>query len=109
MHFEYISQAVFNGIMQVSIESYVPCILGVLTCLNIEQAVERSTGTGNLGLSWGKAAVEMGLARMSALGMGQIQKNGAEVSTSAFVAFNPQPANPGKESDSKQPQRKIGF
>ena len=28
----------------------------------------RSTGTGNEGLSWGKSAVEMGLARMSAMG-----------------------------------------
>jgi 6,7-dimethyl-8-ribityllumazine synthase len=34
MHFEYIAQAVSTGIMQVSLESYVPCIFGVLTVLN---------------------------------------------------------------------------
>ena len=32
---------------------------GVLTVLNKEQAVVRSTGEGNEGLSWGKSAVEM--------------------------------------------------
>ena len=48
MHFEYIAQATANGIMQVAIESYVPCIFGVLTVLNKEQAVVRSTGAGNV-------------------------------------------------------------
>jgi hypothetical protein len=69
MHFEYIAQATASGIMQVSLESYVPVIFGVLTVLNKEQAIKRSVGTGNEGLSWGKSAVEMGLARMSALGL----------------------------------------
>ncbi len=72
MHFEYIAQATANGIMQVSLESYVPCIFGVLTVLNKDQAIKRSTGTTNEGLSWGKSAVEMGLARMSALGLDKI-------------------------------------
>jgi len=54
--------------MKVSLESYVPCIFGVLTVLNKEQAVVRSSGDGNEGLSWGRSAVEMGLARMSAMG-----------------------------------------
>lgn len=71
MHFEYIAGATANGIMQVSLDSYVPCIFGVLTVLNKEQAIKRSQGEHNEGLSWGKSAVEMGLARMSALGFGQ--------------------------------------
>jgi hypothetical protein len=33
-----------------------------------DQAIARSTGEKNEGLSWGRSAVEMGLARMSALG-----------------------------------------
>jgi len=52
----------------VSCDSLVPCIFGVLTVLNKEQAITRSTGTKNEGLSWGTSAVEMGLNRMAALG-----------------------------------------
>jgi len=74
MHFEYIAGAVANGIMQVSLESYVPCLFGVLTVLNKEQAVVRSQGEKNEGLHWGKSAVEMGLARMSALGLDKPNK-----------------------------------
>lgn len=69
MHFEYIAQATANGIMQVSLDSFVPVLFGVLTVLNKDQAIKRSTGTHNEGLSWGQSAVEMGLARMSALGL----------------------------------------
>jgi len=69
MHFEYIAGAVSQGIMQVSIDSYIPCIFGVLTTLDKDQAIKRSTGKDNEGLSWGKSAVEMGLTRMSALGI----------------------------------------
>lgn len=45
MHFEYISQAASSGIMQVQLETMVPMIFGVLTVLNKEQAIARSTGT----------------------------------------------------------------
>ena len=110
MHFEYISQAVSMGLMQVSVDSFVPCIFGVLTVLNKEQAVKRCTGKSNEGLGWGSAAVEMGLARMSALGMdkkGQGQQQGG---ATPFVTFNssslPQ-VRDGKNSS--QPLRKIGF
>lgn len=75
MHFEYIAGAVANGIMQVSLESYVPCLFGVLTVLNKEQAIVRSQGEKNEGLHWGKSAVEMGLARMSALGLDKPSKD----------------------------------
>jgi 6,7-dimethyl-8-ribityllumazine synthase len=86
MHFEYIAQATANAIMQVSLETYVPCIFGVLTVLNKEQAISRSTGTSNEGLSWGLTAVEMALNRLSALGMDKTTKKVSE--SSAFVNFN---------------------
>eukprot|EP01031_Cornospumella_fuschlensis_P027982 gene27982-33790_t len=85
MHFEYIAQSTASGIMQVSLDSMVPCIFGVLTVLNKEQAIKRSTGSHNEGLSWGMSAVEMGLARMSALGL-DAQQTKAAAST-AFVNF----------------------
>ena len=69
MHFEYIADATAKGIMQVSLDSFVPCLFGVLTVLNKQQAIDRSQGTHNEGLHWGLSAVEMGLNRMSALGM----------------------------------------
>ena len=108
MHFEFIAQAVANGIMQVSLETYVPCIFGVLTVLNPEQAVARSTGTENLGLGWGKSAVEMGLARMSALGMGRKPATPGDAAT-GFVTFNSTSglvADPEKKEKKKS---KIGF
>ncbi len=41
-HFEYISNAVSNGIMQVSLECGIPVSFGVLTAYTDEQAMERS-------------------------------------------------------------------
>ena len=64
MHFEYIASAASQGIMQVSIDSMIPVIFGVLTVLDKQQAVVRSTGEKNEGLSWGKSAVEMGLVSL---------------------------------------------
>lgn len=42
MHFEYISDAVSHGIMRVGLDTRVPTIFGVLTCLSDEQARERA-------------------------------------------------------------------
>ncbi|CAG8808186.1 31429_t:CDS:1, partial [Racocetra persica] len=55
---------VSQGIMRVSLDSGVPIVFGVLTCLNDEQALERA-GLGdkeskhNHGIDWGRCAVEM--------------------------------------------------
>ena len=49
MHFEYIAGATANGIMQVSLESLVPCLFGVLTVLDKQQAIDRSFGPKNEG------------------------------------------------------------
>ena len=61
MHFEYISEAVSQGIMNLNIQSGIPVLFGVLTCLTEEQAVERSTGEHNHGYGWGQSAIEMAL------------------------------------------------
>ncbi|KAH9966821.1 6,7-dimetjyl-8-ribityllumazine synthase [Russula dissimulans] len=63
-HFEYISESVSQALMRVQLDTGVPVIFGVLTCLNEEQALERA-GIGrsvkghNHGEDWGSAAVEM--------------------------------------------------
>lgn len=69
MHFEYISDAVSKGIMNIGLNTRTPVIFGVLTCLTEAQVVARSTpGNGNHGYDWGKTAVEMALLRAEALG-----------------------------------------
>jgi 6,7-dimethyl-8-ribityllumazine synthase len=59
-HFDYVSAEVSKGIAQVSIDSEVPVIFGVLTTDTIEQAIERAgTKAGNKGWDAAMAAVEM--------------------------------------------------
>lgn len=69
MHFEYISESTCSGLMRVGLDTGVPVILGVLTALTEDQALERSgidtknqDGTvkkgHNHGEDWGFAAVE---------------------------------------------------
>lgn len=52
---------------QIQLQTTIPVIFGVLTCLNEGQAKARSTGENNHGISWGKTAVEMALMRTAAL------------------------------------------
>ncbi len=61
MHFEYIAEAVSQGVMNFNIGGDVPVIFGVLTCLSEDQAFERSVGNKNHGYEWGLTAVEMAL------------------------------------------------
>src|SRR6266498_2388160 len=70
MHFEYIAEAVSNGIMRVGLDSGIPCVFGVLTCLNDNQALERAgLGTSenkhNHGIDWGHCAVELAVKNRS--------------------------------------------
>lgn len=59
-HFEFICQAVANGIIQVGTLYNVPVIFGVLTTDNMQQAVERSGGKhGNKGIEAAIAAIKM--------------------------------------------------
>merc|ERR1712151_1038578 len=75
-HFEYISDAVAKGLMNVGIATSTPVVFGVLTCLNEEQVKARSTGESNHGYDWGKTAVEMALLRSEATGMSNALVNG---------------------------------
>lgn len=66
MHFEYISEAVSQGIMHLNLERKVPVIFGVLTCLTEKQAVARAgNDENNHGYGWGKTAVAMGLLKIA--------------------------------------------
>ena len=59
-HFDYVSAEVSKGIAQVSLQTGIPVIFGVLTTDNIEQAIERAgTKAGNKGSDAAKAAIEM--------------------------------------------------
>ena len=59
-HFDYVSAEVSKGIAQVSLQTGVPVIFGVLTTENIEQAIERAgKKAGNKGSEAAKSAIEM--------------------------------------------------
>lgn len=59
-HYQYISSEVTKGIAQVSLQTGVPCIFGVLTCDTVEQAVDRAGAkSGNKGAEAASAALEM--------------------------------------------------
>ncbi|GKY98939.1 hypothetical protein MPSEU_000849700 [Mayamaea pseudoterrestris] len=68
MHFEYIADAVSKGIMNIGIQTNIPIVFGVLTCLNEDQVRARSSASNNHGYDWGKTAVEMALLRSEAMG-----------------------------------------
>ena len=59
-HFDYVAAEVSKGIAQVSLESGVPILFGVLTTDTLEQAVERAgSKAGNKGYAAAEAAIEM--------------------------------------------------
>lgn len=59
-HYDYVCAEVSKGVAQVSLQTEVPVIFGVLTTDNIEQAIERAgTKAGNKGSDAAKAAIEM--------------------------------------------------
>ena len=59
-HYEHVSAELSKGIAQISLQTEVPVIFGVLTTENIEQAIERAgTKAGNKGSDAAKAAIEM--------------------------------------------------
>jgi len=59
-HNEYINQSVAHGLMNLSLASGKPCIFGVLTPRNMEQAQERAGGKhGNKGVEAALTALEM--------------------------------------------------
>uniref|UniRef100_A0A7C3V7H7 6,7-dimethyl-8-ribityllumazine synthase n=1 Tax=Desulfobacca acetoxidans TaxID=60893 RepID=A0A7C3V7H7_9BACT len=59
-HFDYVAAEVSKGIAQVSLESGVPILFGVLTTDTLEQAVERAgSKAGNKGFAAAESALEM--------------------------------------------------
>ena len=59
-HFEFIAQAVANGITKVGIEYTIPVIFGVLTCNTVQQAEERAGGNhGNKGVEAAASCLQM--------------------------------------------------
>lgn len=59
-HNDYINHAVSTGLMNLSLSSGTPCIFGVLTPLNMDQALARAGGGhGNKGVEAAVAALQM--------------------------------------------------
>lgn len=59
-HAQYINAEVSKGLAQISLQSGIPVIYGVVTTETIEQAIERSgTKAGNRGASAAQSAIEM--------------------------------------------------
>ncbi|OPJ62458.1 6,7-dimethyl-8-ribityllumazine synthase [Clostridium oryzae] len=59
-HYDYVCTEVSKGIAQVSLNSPVPVMFGVLTTENIEQAIERAgSKAGNKGYECALGAIEM--------------------------------------------------
>ncbi len=59
-HYQYVAAEVSKGIAQASMSTGVPCIFGVLTCENVEQAIERAgSKSGNKGADAALAGIEM--------------------------------------------------
>lgn len=59
-HFEFIAQAVANGIMNAASDYATPVIFGVLTCNDMQQALDRSGGKhGNKGTEAAVSCLQM--------------------------------------------------
>lgn len=59
-HYDYVCSEVSKGIANVSLNSDVPVMFGVITTENIEQAIERAgTKSGNKGFDCAVGAIEM--------------------------------------------------
>ena len=59
-HYDYVCNEVSKGIAQVSLNTGIPVLFGVVTTENIEQAIERAgTKAGNKGYDCAVSAIEM--------------------------------------------------
>ncbi|HNV86009.1 MAG TPA: 6,7-dimethyl-8-ribityllumazine synthase [Candidatus Omnitrophota bacterium] len=59
-HYEQVAGAVSRGLENISVETGVPVIFGILTCENLEQAINRAGAkSGNKGSQAALAAIEM--------------------------------------------------
>jgi len=59
-HFEFVASEAAKGVAKASLDTGVPCIFGVITADNLEQAIERAgTKDGNKGRDAAVSAIEM--------------------------------------------------
>ncbi|NCB00011.1 MAG: 6,7-dimethyl-8-ribityllumazine synthase [Clostridia bacterium] len=59
-HFDYVANEAAKGVAQVSLQTGLPVVFGVLTTDNIDQAIERAgTKAGNKGFDAAVTAIEM--------------------------------------------------
>jgi 6,7-dimethyl-8-ribityllumazine synthase len=59
-HFDYVASESAKGIAQVSVQTGLPVIYGIITADSIEQAIERAgTKSGNRGADAARSAIEM--------------------------------------------------
>jgi 6,7-dimethyl-8-ribityllumazine synthase len=59
-HYDHVAGGATSGIARVSLDTDVPVLFGVLTCENLEQALNRAGGKGgNKGFDAAVAAIEM--------------------------------------------------
>lgn len=59
-HFEFVANEAAKGIAKVSLDTGKPCIFGIITADNLEQAIERAgTKDGNKGRDAALSAIEM--------------------------------------------------
>ncbi|MDR1677769.1 MAG: 6,7-dimethyl-8-ribityllumazine synthase [Deltaproteobacteria bacterium] len=59
-HFDYVASESIKGLAQVTLDSGIPVIYGVLTCDTVEQAIDRAgTKSGNKGFEAAVTAMEM--------------------------------------------------
>ena len=58
-HDEHLAQSVYAGMKDIIVTTGVPVIAGVITTLNKDQAIERSSGEMNRGVEAAKTAVEI--------------------------------------------------
>ncbi|KAJ7519876.1 hypothetical protein O6H91_20G059200 [Diphasiastrum complanatum] len=59
-HYDAVANSAASGVMSASLNSGVPCIFGILTCENMEQAIDRAGGkVGNKGGEAALTAIEM--------------------------------------------------
>ena len=59
-HFDFIAGEAAKGVAKVAMDSDVPCVFGIITTDNLEQAMNRAgTKSGNRGREAAKTAIEM--------------------------------------------------
>ncbi|KAK7368610.1 hypothetical protein VNO80_10638 [Phaseolus coccineus] len=59
-HYDAVANSAASGVLSASLNSGVPCIFGVLTCDNMDQALNRAGGkSGNKGAETALTAIEM--------------------------------------------------